>query len=416
LTGALEMPAPLRLLFIHNNFPGQFIHLLRHLRRSRDVSLTFISGENQNRMRGIRLLAYRQPNGEHLSSMRERGLAVYRIIARLLEQGERFDAVLAHLPFGDALYLRSVLPDTPFLALPEFYLSRHDNIFAFLGEDALGAGSERSRLGGVESSLVTAKGVLDADLSIVPTEFQRNQFPSALEPHIAVLHEGIDDALYAPGDEVPELATPGRTFGRQEEVVTFATRSLEPLRGYHVFLRAAQLLAARRARTVFLVAGSEQYSYSGRPPEGENWRRFLEARIPLPPDRLFFLGLLDRPRHSALLRISAAHVYLTAPFVLSWSLLEAMAQGAAIVASDTAPVREFIAHGVSGLLTDFFDAEALADRIEDVLDRRLDVEALRNGARGAVEHLRASRCARLWCEKLASILPAEQAATLLALD
>jgi len=407
------MSSALRLLFIHNNFPGQFLHLLKYLREHPNISISFVSGANENRMRGVRLHTYREPGGEHWTAMRERGLAVHRIITRLHEQGERFDAVLAHMPFGDGLYLRTVLPTTPLLALPEFYSSRHGSMFEFLRDDPFVAGPQRAKLGGEESSAATAKGVLDADLSIVPTQFQRQQFPPALQSSIAVLHEGIDDDLYRDDDSEPEwkLAS-GRTVGPADEVVTFATRSFEPLRGYHVFLRAARLLCERRPGTLFLVAGNEKFSYAGPPPAGESWRRFLEAQLPVPADRLVFLGLLDRRRHAALLRRATAHVYLTAPFVVSWSLLEAMARGAAIVASDTAPVREFIEHGVSGLLTDFFDAEALADRIEDILDNRVDVGAIRKAARAAVEPLRASRATRLWCEKLASILPPELAARL----
>jgi glycosyltransferase involved in cell wall biosynthesis len=262
-------------------------------------------------------------------------------------------------------------------------------------------------LGGEESSLLAAKGVIDADAAAVATQFQRDQFPEELQSKIAVLHEGIDDSLFCLNDDQElQLGTPsGRLFKRTDEIVTFATRSLEPLRGYHVFLRAAQLIFARRPRTIFLVAGNEHFSYSGPPPAGSNWRRFLECQTPVTPERLHFLGLLDRKRHAALLKISTAHVYLTAPFVLSWSLLKAMALGAAIAASDTAPVREFVKHGESGLLCKFFDFEGLANRIEDISENRTDVQALRNGARESVQHLKASHCVHLWCEKLASLLP-----------
>ena len=403
---------PLRLLFIHNNFPGQFLQLIRHLRERPDVAITFISGPTPNHLQRVRLFTYPALKVSGWAVFHERGLAVQRIIAKLLHKGENFDAVLAHLPFGDALYLRNVLPRVPFIVLPEFYSSTDRDLAQFFRAHAYAAHFSGSNVEVSQANNVIAKGVLDADIAVVPTKYQRAQFPEALQRAIRVLHEGLEDRLFEVDDE-PALKLPsGEHVRKGDEVVTFATRSLEPLRGYDTFLRAAQLVAARRPNTRFLVAGNETHSYSGSPRGFANWRQKLEKEISLPSGRLIFLGLLERSLHINLLRISAAHVYLTAPFVVSWSLLEAMALRAPIIASATEPVEEFILDRQTGLLVDFFDANSVAERIELLLEDKNLGRDLGDRAGEAVQHLAAKRLLSSWYALLASVLPQDKRPTL----
>jgi glycosyltransferase involved in cell wall biosynthesis len=399
-------PMPLHLLFIHNNFPGQFYRLLLRLRNRSDVKLTFISSPNANRLAGIRRIDFEpQWTGRPMDDARHRGLHVLRIIERLLSQGEAFDAVLVHSAFGDALFLRLVLPRIPILNLPEFYVRAESEFYSFVREYPVPVDVKMKI---EEINGMMAKSILDANLSIVPTNFQRDQFPDPLRKHLVVLHEGIDDQLFNFENAKSQTFQTGLQINRGDEVVSFMTRSLEPIRGYHTFVRAAEIILKKRDRTIFVVAGNEASQYVPRPKGVTSWRAALEREAQLPSDRYHFVGLLERPDFVNVLRLATAHVYLTAPFVLSWSMLEAMAAGGMLVASDTEPVREFVSDGVSGILTDFHDPSLLATRIESVLDGKVNAEDFRRAARTAAAPYAAAKCTETMLGYLASLLPSSK--------
>lgn len=390
-------------MFIHNNFPGQFYRLLLRLWNRSDIKLTFISSPNANRIAGIRRIDFEpQQTGHPAGNARYRGLQVLRIIEGLLSQGEAFDVVLVHPAFGDALFLRLALPGVPIVNLPESYFRAESELYSFVREYPVPL---RKKTEMEEINGITAKSILDANLSIVPTNFQRNQFPDPLREHLVVLHEGIDDQLFSFENPKSQTFRTGLQINPGDEVVSFITRSLEPIRGYHTFVRAAEIILKKRDRTVFVVAGSEKYQYMPRPKGATSWRAVLEREVQLPSDRYHFVGLLQRPDFVNLLRLATAHVYLTAPFVLSWSMLEAMAAGCMLVASDTEPVQEFVSNGVSGILTDFHDPSLLAARIESVLDGKVAAEDFRRAARAAVVPYAASKCTETMLGYLASLLP-----------
>jgi glycosyltransferase involved in cell wall biosynthesis len=213
-----------------------------------------------------------------------------------------------------------------------------------------------------------------ADAGVAPTRWQQRQFPPAFASRINVIHEGIDTTRVAPGGQ------------REEELVTYVSRNLEPYRGFHSFMRAIPEIQRRRPKARIVIVGGDDVSYSPRLPAGDTYRarllKELEGRIDL--SRVQFRGRIPYDEYLALLRASSVHVYLTYPFVLSWSLLEAMACGCLVVASRTAPVEEAIRDGENGLLSDFFSPAAIAARVDEALGRSRELEPLRAAARETV--------------------------------
>jgi glycosyltransferase involved in cell wall biosynthesis len=212
-----------------------------------------------------------------------------------------------------------------------------------------------------------------ADALVSPTHWQAGRFPSPWRERIAVIHDGIDTDALRPDPGVRALRQGGGEFTRDDEVITFVARHLEPYRGFHTFMRALPALLRERPKAHVLVVGEDGVSYGAPPTTHRHWRERMQAEVGPQIDagaarRVHFLGRLDRDAFTRVLQLSRVHIYLTYPFVLSWSLLEAMSVGCAIVASDTAPVREVMQHEREGLLVDFFDPAGLVRAVARLLD------------------------------------------------
>jgi glycosyltransferase involved in cell wall biosynthesis len=371
-----------RLLFVHQNFPGQYRHLAAHY-ASLPGHEVLALGETQNLrdqapLPGVKRFGYEvgpppQPGAFEASLLRavQRGRAVATAAAQLKRAGFRPDVIFAHIGWGEALFLKDVFPDAKILLYCEFFYRARG---ADMGFDREFAPSGRSilRLRVLNAPLLMS---LDAaDWGIAPTRWQQRQFRPAYQAGMSVIHDGIDTGVAAPGPR------------SGEELITYVARNLEPYRGFHVFMRAIPEIQRRRPKAHIVIVGGDAVSYSPRLPPGQTYRsrmlRELEGRIDL--SRASFLGRIPYAQYLALLRRSAVHVYLTYPFVLSWSLLEAMASGCLIVGSRTPPFEEVISDGVNGLLTDFFSTEELAAKIDDALARQDELAPLREAARRTV--------------------------------
>ena len=371
----------MRLLFVHQNFPGQYRHLATHYAGAGHEVVAIGDKENlryQPRVPGVRLFAYDAPREDHAgafeaSALRamQRGRALATAAAALRRAGFRPDLVFAHIGWGEALFLKDVFPAAPLLLYGEFFYRARG---ADMGFDPEFPPSAKSllRLRVMNAPLLMS---LDAaDWVTAPTRWQQCQFPDAYKARMSVIHDGIDtDAVRPCG-------------GLEDELITYVARNLEPYRGFHVFMRAIPEIQRRRPNARVVIVGGDAVSYSPRLPPGQTYRqrllRELDGKIDLA--RVSFLGRIPYREYLGLLRRSSVHVYLTYPFVLSWSLLEAMASGCLVIGSRTPPVEEVIEHGMNGLLVDFFAPEQLAAEVDQALMRQAQLAPLREAGRRTV--------------------------------
>ena len=376
----------MKLLFIHQNFPGQYRHLAAHFAAQPGHEVVAI-GEKANLLRnraavpGLKLLGYEStPVKESsfespiLSAIR-RGKTVAAGAARLRRSGFRPDVIFAHIGWGEALFLKDVFPESRILLYCEFFYRSRGGDMGFDPEFPPTA-EKILRLRVMNAPLLMS---LDAsDAGIAPTRWQQRQFPASYASRLSVIHDGIDTDRVA--------ASTASANEEKEELITYVARNLEPYRGFHVFMRALPGIQKRRPKARIVVVGGDEVNYSPRLPAGETYRarllRELEGKIDL--SRISFLGKIPYKDYLEILRRSSVHVYLTYPFVLSWSLLEAMAAGCLVVGSRTPPVQEVISDGENGLLVDFFSPEEIAAKIDFALSKKSDLQALRAEARKTV--------------------------------
>ena len=371
----------MRILFIHQNFPGQFKFLAPALvQQGHTVVAMTMQKIEASEWQGVKLVPYTASRGttpnvhpwvSDFETKTIRAEACFRAALQMQAQGFTPDVIIAHHGWGESLFLKEIWPDAKLGIYCEFFYHPHGADVGFDPEFPVKDAGDACRL-----RLKNLNNLLHfevADAGISPTHWQASTFPQPFRDKITVVHDGIDTEVLAPRPEVRIALTSGLTLAREDEVVTFVNRQLEPYRGYHVFMRALPALLRARPRAQVLIVGGEGAAYGPSPPPGSTWKqRFADEVRPRMSaqewGRVHFLGNLPHAHFVALLQLSTVHVYLTYPFVLSWSLLEAMSVGCAIVASDTAPVREAVTHGETGVLVDFFDATALASQVARLLD------------------------------------------------
>jgi glycosyltransferase involved in cell wall biosynthesis len=379
----------MRLLFVHQNMPGQYKHLARHMAALPGNEVVFI-GKTGWQAPGITAARYApsRPAGKdthHYLRMFEdhvlHGQAVVRAGLELRQRGFVPDVICAHPGWGEALFLKDVFPDAKLLAFCEFFYRSHGSDVGF--DPAQPPTIDTAcRIRTKNATLLTS---LDAaDWGVSPTAWQRDQHPDWMRARISVVHDGVDTEVCRP-DETATVALPnGRTLSGNDEVVTYIARNLEPYRGFPTFMHAVAEVCRRRPRAEILVVGGDGVSYGARPADAPNWREKLLREVSIDPARVHFLGKVPYDTFLRIVQVSRAHIYLTYPFVLSWSMLEAMACGAVVIGSDTPPVAEVIEDGRNGLLVNFFDAKAVADRVDAVLDEPRRFDNVREAARRSV--------------------------------
>ncbi|MBL8698398.1 MAG: glycosyltransferase [Alphaproteobacteria bacterium] len=387
----------MKVLFAHRFYPGQYGRLAAAL-AARGDRCVFLHAEGEGAPApGIEIRRYmparaaRAETHHYLQGMETavlHGQAAYRAARELAQSGFRPDVICAHAGFGPGLYLGEAFRGVPTLGYFEwFYRARggdadfHDPADVS-PDDALRIPTRNAQL--LLELETCARG-------LTPTAFQHAQFPDAYRPKLEILHDGVDtDALQPLAGTIAELGIAG--LPDDAEVVSYATRGLESYRGFPAFMSAIAELAARRPKLHALVLGEDRTFYGRPPPDGRGWKEIMLERLPgLDRGRVHFLGTLPWEGYRRVLQTTQAHVYLTVPFVLSWSLIEAMACGAPIVGSDTAPVREVIADGESGLLADFHAPSAIAERIGALLDDRAMAARLGTAARATAIERYAAR-------------------------
>lgn len=382
----------MKILFVHQNFPGQFPHLAPALAQ-RGHEVLAMTDEKNDRPSPVRTVRYKSPDpvttngvlGRSYSEFAERGLLAARG-ARALRDRHGFtpDIIIGHSGWGETLFLKEIWPDARLLVYAELmYRTRGEDV----GFDPeMHPDSDEGRFMTVARSAHLIQGIVQADAAISPTRYQADSFPPELRGKITVIHDGIDTARVSPDPDARFTLPDGRELRAGQEVLSFVSRSLEPYRGFHVFMRALpDVLAARPDAQVVLVGG-EGVSYGNSPKDGRGWREIMLAETGdrLDLSRVHFVGRLPYAQYLSLIQLTRVHCYLTYPFVLSWSLTEALSAGGYVVASDTAPVRELIRDGENGRLVPFFDLPALSTALIRGLEGDADAPRLRRAARQTI--------------------------------
>jgi len=388
----------MRILCIHQNFPGQYKHLAPALAKlgHHVVALTPKVDKPVN-WNGVHIVPYKvqgaSTKGVHpwladFETKILRGQSCFAAARQLKAKGYAPDIILAHHGWGESLFLKDVWPEAKLGLYCELYHLATREFVGFDPEfpsrtpdtDAL-----RLRLKNLNNRL--HEEVMDAGIS--PTRFQANTFPDHHQDRITVCHDGVNTEVVVPKEDAELTLDNGMVLTRKDEVITFINRNLEPYRGYHIFMRALPELLKRRPNAHIVMLGGDEVSYGARAPEGKTWKQIYidEVRGRISDEdwaRVHYLGRVPYERFLALMQVSRVHVYLTYPFVLSWSLLEAMSAECAIVASDTAPVKEVITEDENGRMVDFFDRTALVEKVCDLLEDAAARKRLGQNARAFV--------------------------------
>ncbi len=388
----------MRYLFIHQNFPAQFLHLLRHLVAQNRHELLFLTENTRNTLEGVRKVVHGLPRVPAKNVHRDayefelamiRAQAVADAGRQLRGLGFMPDVIVGHHGWGEMVNLPDVWPEAPVVGYHEFYYNVHGVDVNFDPEFPV---SEEffSRIRA--KNAINLLALNNPGIAHTPTKFQHSTFPAWARERMDILTEGVNLETCKPNRSLRErtVSIAGYKIRPADKLVTYVVRDLEPYRGFHMMMRALpRLLAARKDVRVILVGG-DAVSYGARPEKG-TWREKMQDEIGSRTDlsRVHFTGRVPYETYLKILQRSDAHIYLTYPFVASWSLREALATGCAIVGSDTAPVREFITNGRNGVLAPFLEPDRIADRALELLENTVLADKLRRGARSWAErHLR----------------------------
>jgi len=399
----------LKVLFVHNNFPAQFGFIAQAM-AARGHECRVIASHTGHEIRGIPLLRWKPAGGSTRGIFDPatraeadfiRGWAAAERAVELRKVGWTPDIIVGHPGWGETVFLREVFPAAKQVLYAEFYYRTEGGDVGF--DPEFGPLSMEARFRVHAKNATMAMAFAEADGIVAPTAFQASMLPQAFRSRAVILHEGVDTDRVRP-DPTAQVKIGDRTLDRSTPVITFISRRFEPLRGYHVFMRALPRVLAEVPDAEVLLIGSDQSGgYGQAAPTGATWKsRFLdEVKGRLDLKRVHFVGTVPYPEMLAALSISRAHVYYTYPFVLSWSLLEAMACECLVIGSDTAPVGDAITSGENGLLLDFFNHGALADAVIAACRRPEDFRHLRSTARETVvSSFNRPDCAKAWVDLL----------------
>lgn len=381
----------MRILLVHQNYPGQFLRIAPALEQ-RGHQVMALTRSDNTRQISMRHMRYQHedinPTGPGASYMKHaaRGGSAARAAQTLRDQhGFTPDVIFGHPGWGETLFLREVWPNARLLTYGEFYYGTEGRDWGFdpeFSQDNLG-----SRVGLISRQAHLLQALQQSDAALSPTKWQASTFPPEYRDRIHVVHDGIDTDLARPNPAARLTLKTGQVFNAGDEVLTYVGRNLEPYRGYHTFMRALPEVLARRPNAHAVIVGGDGVSYGTARADGISWKQHMlnEVGGNLDMNRVHFTGKLPYTDFISLLQISRVHAYLSYPFVLSWSLMEAMSAGCHIVGSDTPPVAEVIHDGQTGQLVDFFDVPAWSEALVAGLATPRDFDHLRTGARALIK-------------------------------
>ncbi len=379
----------MRVLFLHDNFPAQFGSIGDYLAR-KGWDVTFGTQRENVASSLIKTFNYKphreNTNGVHpyaasFEKAAINGQAAARALIELKKHGYKPDVMVAHSGWGPGMYLKDVFPDARYVGYFEWYYQPIGPDVAFLKSEPDHNEDNLLRTRGRNAPILT--DLAACDFGIVPTEFQKSQFPPHLTDGLLTLHDGVDVDTYAPAPGA-KLVLPGLDLSHAREIVTYVARGMEPYRGFPEFMAAIAEVMRRRPEAHVVIVGEDRVAYGRKLPEGESWKRRMLAQHSFDMSRLHFTGLIPRNQYLKVLQASSAHIYLTIPFVLSWSMMEAMSAGCLIIGSDTDPVRELIKDGENGVLVDYYNVQQIARAIVRALEAPEKYADIRAAARRTI--------------------------------
>lgn len=378
----------MQILFAHQNYPAQFGNFGAYLARNGwDVAfITSAAGAKPPPgCRMVKMTPHREPTkGVHrfaynLEKAMINGQAFANAAIRARSEGLNPDVVVGHSGWGSGTFAKAVWPASKYVAYVEWFY-RYPPVDAVLTMNK--QAEEDARAHALARNAPTLLDLAEADLVFCPSRFQASQFPERLRRDMVIMHDGVDTDYHAPAD-TPALPKALAEVPADAEIVSYATRGMEPHRGFPEFMRALARLQARRPKLHAIIGGQDRIAYGPARADGRGWKQAMLDELDLDETRIHWTGLLPRKDYLAVLQATDVHVYLSVPFVLSWSMIEAMSVGCPLVVSDTEPVREAATHGDTALMVDHSDIDALAEAIARLLDDRALAGALGRSARAA---------------------------------
>ncbi len=385
----------MKILFIHQNFPGQFKFLAPALLEKGYSVYALCLGKNKTKTlnNGVNIFYYQinrsttkdiHPYVSDFETKVIRGEACYLKAIEIKKSGFCPDLIITHHGWGESMFLHHVWPKAKIGLYCEFF-------YKISGAD-VGFDKEFESNDLYDLNRIQLKNINNyvhfenADKGISPTFWQASTFPSFFRKNITVIHDGIDTSFLKPNQHASLIINNTINLSSKDEIITFVNRNLEPYRGYHVFMRSLPKILKERPNAKILIVGGHGVSYGKQAPDGNTWKNIFYNEIKSnlttsETKRIFYLGNIPYQYYISILQISSVHVYLTYPFVLSWSLLEAMSIGCAIVASNTRPLHEVITDNVNGLFFDFFDFNQLSNLVITLLKNPSLRNDLGNNAR-----------------------------------
>ena len=378
----------MKILFLHPNMPGQYKHLARYFGEDPKNQAVFITKPKQLSIPGVHKVEYQLVREGSAATHRYilgleksvlQGQEVWRM-CKALKEKEGFvpDVICAHPGWGDALYVKDIFPSAPLLNFFEFY---YHSAGADVNFDPNDPATEDDKARVRTKNTTNLLNLEAADWGISPTHWQKQVHPKEFHYKISVLHDGVDTEFLVPDASATLTMPNGKVLRRGDEVVTYVTRNFEHYRGMHTFFKAAELIQKQRPNCHIIAVGGDEVSYGKRPQKGKTFRQMEMEKVTLDKERIHFLGTVPYETFVKVIQVSSAHIYLTYPFVLSWSMLEAMSAGCLIIGSDTPPVTEVIRDGENGLLVDFFSPEQVAKRVNEVFAHKDQMAEIRRAAR-----------------------------------
>ncbi|MFB2981558.1 glycosyltransferase family 4 protein [Microseira sp. BLCC-F43] len=381
----------MKILFLHPNFPAQFRHVAALLGQDPNNEVVFATKvENPEwQIPGVRKVMFqpsRTPRAEthHYVRFLESGVlhgqAVFRVAEQLKSEGFVPDIVYGHSGWGPTLFVKDAFPNAVLLCYFEWFYHSIGSDADFDPADPLTV-DDMARIRIKNAPILI--DLYSCDWGISPTHWQQSQFPKEFHSKISVLHDGVDTDYFQPNPDA-KLILPNLDLSDVDEIVTYVGRGMEPYRGFPEFIESLAYLQERRPNCHVVIVGADRVCYGKSLPNGETYKQQMLKKVPLDLSRVHFVGTLPYGLYLKVIQASSVHVYLTRPFVLSWSMIESMSTGCLVVGSDTPPVREVIQDGENGLLVDFFSPKQIADRICEVLDHPTRMAEIRAKARQTV--------------------------------